>query len=531
MVLFACTAAYLLSYLAASRGMYILSGLVLIGTAAGTAFYDYRKSGRLICPAVLFSLSWIGGSGISCLKLSRLQVPWETETWLCIYLTYAVFRIVYMWSAKLFENKRNRNNSGGISAAGAVSEISGFELNASEKSYELHTAKASNRPVSDRVNIMPESNHRSTSAILAIMCVIALVSTGSFIAEALILGYIPLFLMDTPHAYSYFHVSGLHYFTVSFVLLPAMAVLYLYERRVFGTAAKKELSQEELSGKELSNQEHLNQGLPKKDISKKELALLSICTSAGIILPVLLVSRYQLFFGLMLAGAVYLILQGGSISISFNRRTVTALVSAFFALLALYLFITVRRAHSIEYLNGIFEMKDPRTPIFITQPYMYIANNFDNLNCLVRDLPAHTHGLRMLFPWIALFGLKFTRPELAAFPIYVTKEELTTVTLVYDAYYDFGLAGVVPFVAAGAFLAAFFEQMALRYCGYSRHSGGSNATGAAALRFFFVMIYAQITIYLALAFFTTWLSNPTTWFLFGLTTLLSLCIWIMVRQR
>ena len=233
----------------------------------------------------------------------------------------------------------------------------------------------------------------------------------------------------------------------------------------------------------------------------------------------------------MLAGAVYLILQGGSISISFNRRTVTALVSAFFALLALYLFITVRRAHSIEYLNGIFEMKDPRTPIFITQPYMYIANNFDNLNCLVRDLPAHTHGLRMLFPWIALFGLKFTRPELAAFPIYVTKEELTTVTLVYDAYYDFGLAGVVPFVAAGAFLAAFFEQMALRYCGYTRHSGGSNAAGAAALRFFFVMIYAQITIYLALAFFTTWLSNPTTWFLFGLTTLLSLCIWIMVRQR
>ena len=177
MVLFVCTAAYLLSYLAASRGMYILSGLVLIGTAAGTAFYDYRKSGRLICPAVLFSLSWIGRSGISCLKLSRLQVPWETETWLCIYLTYAVFRIVYMWSAKLFENKKCHNNNGVISAADTGSDnVSG--------------------------------------GLLAVMCVIALVSTGSFIAEALILGYIPLFLMDTPHAYSYFHVSGLHYFTV-----------------------------------------------------------------------------------------------------------------------------------------------------------------------------------------------------------------------------------------------------------------------------------------------------------------------------
>jgi oligosaccharide repeat unit polymerase len=128
----------------------------------------------------------------------------------------------------------------------------------------------------------------------------------------------------------------------------------------------------------------------------------------------------------------------------------------------------------------------------------------------------------MLFPWIALFGLKFTHPELAAFPIYVTKEELTTVTLVYDAYYDFGIAGVILFVAAGTLLAAFFERMALRCI-----SCGSNG----ALKFFFVMIYGQILIYMALAFFTTWLSNPTTWFLFGLTTLLSVVIWLLGGRK
>ena len=508
MVLIFVTAAYLLSYLAAGGGFYLLSGLILMSTAAGVSFYDYRKNGRLTCPAVLFSLSWIGGSGISCLKLSNLQVEWETETWLVIYLTYAVFRIVYDLSSRYFAKVWGENAAALESAA----------LQDAAKNQ----SKAADGTVSDKASA---SRGCGATTILTAMCVITIVSVCSFVIEAVCMGYIPLFIMDTPHAYSYFHVSGLHYFTVSFVLLPAMGVLYLDAAGALGSVSFSALTRTEAG-----------------NISRKDWILLSVCVSAGIILPVLLVSRYQLLFGLMLAGSVYLILAGGRIRISFSRRNLMLGVSAFMALLALYLFITVRRAHSIEYLNGIFEMKNAQTPIFVTQPYIYIANNFDNLNCLVRDLPAHTHGLRMLFPWIALFGLKFTHPELAAFPIYVTKEELTTVTLVYDAYYDFGIAGVILFVAAGTLLAAYFERMALRCISSgdrSQNAGqnlspyastGSFASGS-ALRFFFVMIYGQILIYLALAFFTTWLSNPTTWFLFGLTTLLSVVIWLLGGRK
>ena len=65
----------------------------------------------------------------------------------------------------------------------------------------------------------------------------------------------------------------------------------------------------------------------------------------------------------------------------------------------------------------------------------------------MEDLPSYSMGLRMLFPVWALTGMKFFYPSLTAFPIYVTKEELTTVTLLYDAYYDFGIAGVVGFAA------------------------------------------------------------------------------------
>ena len=98
------------------------------------------------------------------------------------------------------------------------------------------------------------------------------------------------------------------------------------------------------------------------------------------------------------------------------------------------------------------------TPIFVTQPYMYIANNYDNFNCLVEQLGSHSMGLRMLFPVWALTGLKFLNPSLVSFPIFVTKEELTTVTLIYDAYYDFGVLGILLFgLLAGAACALLYR--------------------------------------------------------------------------
>ena len=50
--------------------------------------------------------------------------------------------------------------------------------------------------------------------------------------------------------------------------------------------------------------------------------------------------------------------------------------------------------------------------------------------------------MKMLAPFWTLTGLKFLVPTLTAFPYYVTKEELTTLTMFYDAYYDFGVIGV-----------------------------------------------------------------------------------------
>ena len=143
-------------------------------------------------------------------------------------------------------------------------------------------------------------------------------------------------------------------------------------------------------------------------------------------------------------------------------------------------------------------------PIFITQPYMYIANNYDNFNCLVEALPRHTFGLRGLFPLWALTGLKFVFPQLINFPIYVDKKELTTLTLFYDAYYDFGWSGVLIFSCLLG-LAAYVLVLKLREM--------RNPIG--------YLLYAQMGAYLMLSFFTTWFSNTTTWFYLILTGMMA----------
>ena len=64
-----------------------------------------------------------------------------------------------------------------------------------------------------------------------------------------------------------------------------------------------------------------------------------------------------------------------------------------------------------------------------------------------KGLVKHSWGMKMLAPFWTLTGLKFLVPTLTAFPYYVTKEELTTLTMFYDAYYDFGVIGVFVFSA------------------------------------------------------------------------------------
>lgn len=406
----------LLSMALSIKGSFLLSGLLLILCGAVLCGRNMIRSGSLLSPAALFSLSFLSALGVSCLKLSRLETVWEGKTWISFLLIYVSFTVSYRFLSRKISEKK-----------------------------------------------LPEIPPAGEISLSRVIFFLTAVSYGCFLLEALLLGYVPLFTVDTPHAYSYFHISGVHYFTVLCSLVPPAVVLYLHEVR-------------------------------GKKISLRTKAVIAAAV-LSLFLPILLVSRYQLLFACILSAVTFLTVNAGELRKYLRKGFVIPVLGSLLCLVLLYVFITVERAHSVEYLNGIFEMKNPDTPIWFTQPYIYIANNFDNFNCLVKDLPRHTFGLRMLFPVFALTGLKFRYPQLVSFPLYVTKEELTTVTMFYDAFYDFGIPGVVVFSVLLGALMACCEKLAEK-----------------GKRSFTAVICAQLTAYLILAFFTTWYSNPTTWF-------------------
>ncbi len=398
---------FLASYIASLARLYYVSGILLIVEALYLYVHLARESENLVELRALFTLAWVGGQGLACLRLSRLQGDWSYVTWMCFFLAYIGFGIGYEWGRQYRDEEKR------------------------------------------------EIERDAVLAGRLYLCIVGLfaVSVLCFVFEAVKVGFIPLF-SDKPHAYSYFHVSGVHYFTVSCILIPAITVLYL---KAGGG----------------------------KGMGKKAVLVLANLTAAAV--PILCVSRFQLLFAAGFAVVTYIM-----VNKTVRLRTIAAVV---LALIPVYVILTVFRHHDVAYLNSIFEMKYGKMPIFVTQPYMYVANNFENFNCMVEQLAAHTWGIRMLFPVFALTGLKFVFPELTGQALYLTKPELTTLTMFYDAYYDFA---VLIGVAA---------KQCIRLVKRS-----SNPVS--------YLFYGQMAIYLGLAFFTTWFSNPTTWFWLALTGLM-----------
>ena len=305
----------------------------------------------------------------------------------------------------------------------------------------------------DTVVKVQKKEEKETIVVLKrFISALLVISLLSFLVEASVLRYIPLFTTHTPHAYSAFHLKGLHYFTTVFVLVPSL-IAYLTK------------------------------------MEKKIHVFSLVSFSLSLLLPILLLSRFQLIFSIVLF-VFTLLLEG-------YRIEKKKLCFLFLFLIISYVLLTIERAHSVSYLLGIFSMKDKNMPIFFVQPYMYVANNFENLNLLTKKIIKHSYGFRMAYPFFTLSGLKFFLKVPLSYPLYLTKKELSTLTLLYDAYYDFGLIGVSVFSAILGGIAALLQT-------FSKKENP-----------FILLIHAQFAFYLLFSFFTTWFSNASSIFYFG----------------
>lgn len=401
---------FFVSYIASLAKWYYASGIILIVEAVYLYVHWVRESGSFVELRALFTLAWVGGQGISCLKLSTLQDTWSYITWLSFFVIYIAFGIGYEWGRK-------------------YSRVEGKE---------------------------PEKNKKKANRLFRCIMFLLVVSAGCFVIEIIRIGYIPVF-SDEPYSYSYFRMSALHYLhycAISCILIPGLTVLW------------KKIDSEE---------------------SKWRNGAIIIANIVAFAVPFLYVSRFQFLFEIGVAAVIYIL-------VNKNMRKST-LVLLSLVVCAAYVVITLSQKRDAIYLNNVFKMKYTHMPVFLTQPYIYIANNYDNFDCLVKNLPKFSYGLRMLFPFVSLTGLKFVMPNLVLATVYLTSTELTTFTMFYDAYYDFGVIGV--FV-----IALLIGVVAKVIIDIIKKSDNPVV----------YLIYGQIAVYLALAFFTTWFSSPATWF-------------------
>ena len=84
---------FLASYIASLAGLYYLSGILLMGEALYLYVHWVRETGSLVELRALFTLAWVGGQGIACMQLSKLQSDWQYITWLSFFLIYIGFGI------------------------------------------------------------------------------------------------------------------------------------------------------------------------------------------------------------------------------------------------------------------------------------------------------------------------------------------------------------------------------------------------------------------------------------------------------
>ena len=370
-----------------------LSGLIIV---IATIVYNKFSEKDSLQPIALYSLSWLGGIGLANLKLSYHQITWGTKVWVVLISSYFIFIFGYFIYNRYFGQK--------------ISKVR-WELD-NERLYK-------------------------NMAYYCILCIII------FLIEAIILGYIPLFSTEMG-AYMDFHIKGLHYFTVSIIIVPIISLIY------------------------------------KNQNGKKKVYLWIILSIA---IPIVIVSRQLLIL------AVFLILITiHQLYIKLSKKTLIIVSSL---LLIMFVLSSYVRHQDLEYIHEVANMKY-KDPSILTQPYMYVVMNFENMANIIEKVEKFELGKNTFFPIFAFTNMKYyfdyaIKSELLISPYF------TTTTYLSNLFYDFGVFGIVVFNFLFGFLAAHINKIV--------------KNNKIHLFSFGILCFT-----LLFSFFEPWYSNPSLWF-------------------
>ena len=431
-----------------------IASVIMIALAIFIYYLEFKNSRRIVNIRGFFALGFIGGFGISLLKLSNMSKEYSMLTVVTVFVAYYSFYLGTLLEKKFF--KKNIRKILNIK-----------KINFKNKIYKFL--------------------HKYFDCRILLYCII-LVSFIAFLIEWYVLKFIPILSLNIPHAYSTFHIFMLHYITTLFIFTPSIALVSFYDTKNY----------------------------KGKDILKSRFDLI-FSISYSIIMSIILVSRAQLIMSMLLLIYVYFILYNNNMILIKNKflKSKNSIVKLVFLCIVLLLFlfiykyITIHRAHSISYLNNIYDMKNKNIPIFLARPYTYIANNYENLNNMIINHHRFTLGRKILFPlWTLTFVKKFF-PLILTQTDYFIKYELTTTTFIYDFYYDFGLVGVIIFCFLVGYVFKFFEDLV--YYILDKKNNKAQSVLIYKKYKYIIILFSLLSYYMLFSFFQPYLSLTDSW--------------------
>ncbi len=419
-----------------------------LGILGGVALYFVMvltdKQRDYLNVRAVFTAIWIVTISMGQMRFLGYQKPWLTKTWICVILAYAAFQA----GAILAEYLTPRIDLGKCKRTGFMKNL---RLAVSEKRLFIFCMAATG---------------------FGLMC---------FLGNVAIKGYIPFFSSD-PNAYTNFY-TRLYVFSVASTMMAGPCYYCL-------KTCKLQLWQK---------------------------VLLWLCVVYNVLaFPVLVVSRGTFITAaISLSCAMYYL----------NKKKLWILITCLAVMFSVYLLCSTARNYSDAQLDDMFKPVDvvpgPTTPggdhqggedaITIKLPgkvafvYSYFTVSHDNLNEAVEHNRVYTYGLRQLRPFNVLLRSDAIDKAIDEAEYYLVQPHLNTVNLMGDAYYDFGIFGMVLMPFAWAFLFAMMQAAYLRKQNPYLQLAMNNAISVVAL-----------------SFFATWMSQFSTWMHWGVALLMLL---------
>ena len=185
-----------------SGNIFICIFLILISVLI--SYKEYKKDNKIINVISIYSIGFLIPFSLSFLKLSKLSSEYDIRTIILVLGSFLSFYIGVKLSNKYNVSKKDKSK------------------NSIEISKTIKTKNKLYKNIINIINILIENFNARNICLL-----IFALSFISFLIEVAALRFIPLFSFGTPHAYSTFHIFGIHYITTLYFLMPALAILNL----------------------------------------------------------------------------------------------------------------------------------------------------------------------------------------------------------------------------------------------------------------------------------------------------------------